>query len=192
MYLAHAESDARIPKNRNVEVALKVPRGDTITSVSEASSLTRREKIILEASFLREVAHQSIIKLIDIRASTPGKENDQCDLPTLVFPPAELDLSSFLNRMPEGQGLPNPLARRWMAQLASAVAHVHSHGILHRDIKPPNCLIFMAASELHGELLGSCLRLADFGMARRMTTRTFSSHSAAQPGRTRQTVPADI
>ena len=128
----------------------------------------------MEASLLREVAHPDIVTLIDVRASTPGKENDPPDVPTLVFPPADGDLSSFLDKMPRGQGLPDALARRLMAQLANAVAHVHAKGILHRDIKPENCLIFFAA-RIQGELLGPALRLADFGMARRVVTPARSS-----------------
>ena len=60
------------------------------------------------------------------------------------------------------------LARRMMGQLAAALAHVHSQGIIHRDVKPGHCLIFLAG-EVHGEFLGPNLVLADFGMARRVS-----------------------
>ena len=80
---------------------------------------------------------------------------------TLVFPPADVDLATFLDRMHRG-ALPTALARRMMGQLAAALAHVHSHGIIHRDVKPGNCLIFLAAG-VHGEFLGPALVLADFG-----------------------------
>jgi serine/threonine protein kinase len=43
------------------------------------------------------------------------------------------------------------------AQLASAVAHVHSRGIAHLDIKPANVLLSPDGG----------VRLADFGIARR-------------------------
>ena len=56
----------------------------------------------MEARLLREVAHPDIVTLIDVRASTPGEEEDPSDLPTLVFPRADGDLSSFLYRMPQG------------------------------------------------------------------------------------------
>ncbi len=141
---------------RSVDLALKVA----------TSGGTTRKKILWEAACLRKVAHAHVIRLLDVRASTPGGEEDPSDLPTLVFPPADVDLATFLDRRPRGV-LPTALARRMMGQLAAALAHVHSHGIIHRDVKPGNCLIFLAA-EVHGEFLGPALVLADFGMARRV------------------------
>ena len=152
---------ARYPRGggpeRSVDLALKV---------ASKSGGTRRKQILWEAACLRKVAHAHVIKLLDVRASTPGGEEDPRDLPVLVFSPADVDLETFLNRRPRGV-LPTALARRMMGQLASALAHVHSHGILHRDVKPGNCLIFLAA-EVHEEFLGPALELADFGMARRV------------------------
>ena len=46
-----ARAPGRNGNNRSVELALKVPRGETLTSESDAS--WRRDKIISEASFLR-------------------------------------------------------------------------------------------------------------------------------------------
>ncbi|CAK0823373.1 unnamed protein product [Prorocentrum cordatum] len=140
---------------RGVDVALKVSRAGG----------TSRQDILWEAACLRTVAHANVLRLIDVRASTPGGERDPDDLPILVFPPADLDLQTFLGRRPGGV-LPPELARRMMRQLAAALAHVHAHNIIHRDVKPENCLIFLA-SEVHGEFLGPSLALADFGTARR-------------------------
>jgi len=141
---------------RGVDVAMKIPRTGTT-----------RKKILWEAACLRKVAHAHVIKLLDVCASTPGGEEDPKDLPTLMFPPADADLASFLDRFDRPRGVPpTALARRLMGQLASALAHVHSHGIIHRDVKPQNCLLFLAA-EVHEELLGPALMLADFGSARR-------------------------
>ena len=46
---------------------------------------TTRKNILWEAAVLRKVAHAHAIRLFDVRASTPGGEEDPCDLPTLVF-----------------------------------------------------------------------------------------------------------
>ena len=148
---------ARYPDTR-VDVALKI---------ADRRGGTSRKRILWEAAALRDVAHAHVIRLLDVCASTPGGEKDPRDLPTLAFPPADMDLATFLDRRPRGV-LPTALARRLMGQLASALAHVHSRGIIHRDVKPGNCLIFFAA-EVHEEFLGPALVLADFGMARRVS-----------------------
>ena len=143
---------------RNEEVALKVATGSS-----------RRPDILWEAALLRALAtHAHIIKLLDVRASTPGGEDAPGDRPTLVFPPADVDLETFLDRRPRGV-LPPALACRMMRQLASALAHVHSHGVIHRDVTPKNCLIFLAGepAEVHKEFIEPALVLAEFGMARR-------------------------
>lgn len=155
---------------------------DLALKYADRSRGARRKNILWEAACLREVAHAHVIKLLDVCASSLGGEKNPSDLPTLVFPPADTDLGTFIHRT---GGLPTALARRMMGQLASALAHVHSHGIIHRDLKPGNCLIFLAA-EVHEEFLGPSLALADFGMARRVsasegTRRCLNALQKVQP-----------
>ena len=85
---------------RSVDLALTFARG-------------ARKDIRSEAAILRKVAHAHAIKLFDVRASTPGGEEGPADVPTLVFPPAGVDLATFLDRRPRGV-LPAVLARRMM------------------------------------------------------------------------------
>ena len=126
---------------RRVDVALKEYQGKF-----------SREDVLWEAACLRKAAHANVVRLIDVRASTPGGERDPDNLPILVFPPADIDLENFLARRPGG-ALPPELARRMMRQLAAALAHIHALCLIHRDVKPGNCLIFLAG-EVHGEFLG--------------------------------------
>lgn len=44
------------------------------------------------------------------------------------------------------------LAKFYMSQLFSALAHIHENGLFHRDVKPENILIS-----------GNSIKLADFG-----------------------------
>lgn len=52
-------------------------------------------------------------------------------------------------------------ARRLMRRLLTALHALHRDGILHRDVKPSNCLL--------GH--GGVLKLGDFGLSRKLTTR---------------------
>ena len=54
------------------------------------------------------------------------------------------------------------LVRRWTAQLAGALAHLHCHRILHRDMKTANVLL----------TLHQAVKLIDFGASRRMSPHT--------------------
>ncbi|XP_011688752.1 PREDICTED: mitogen-activated protein kinase kinase kinase 4 [Wasmannia auropunctata] len=62
-----------------------------------------------------------------------------------------------------GNGLPESLVRKYTHQLLSAVAALHSHGIVHRDIKTAN--IFLTDE-------GNCLKLGDFGSAVQIKAHT--------------------
>ncbi|XP_076227046.1 mitogen-activated protein kinase kinase kinase 4 isoform X3 [Nomia melanderi] len=62
-----------------------------------------------------------------------------------------------------GTGLPESLARKYTHQLLSAVAVLHFHGIVHRDIKTAN--IFLTDE-------GNCLKLGDFGSAVQIKAHT--------------------
>lgn len=62
-----------------------------------------------------------------------------------------------------GNGLPESLVRKYTYQLLSAVAVLHSHGVVHRDIKSAN--IFLTDE-------GNCLKLGDFGSAVQIKAHT--------------------
>ncbi|KAG7211833.1 hypothetical protein KM043_011058 [Ampulex compressa] len=62
-----------------------------------------------------------------------------------------------------GNGLPESLVRKYTHQLVLAVAALHSHGIVHRDIKTAN--IFLTDE-------GNCLKLGDFGSAVQIKAHT--------------------
>ena len=69
-------------------------------------------------------------------------------------------------RKPSSRGVEERVARRYLAQIASALEHLHAHSICHRDVKPENCLFDVVATG--GDIDAAALRLADFGCAREL------------------------
>ncbi|XP_062185811.1 phosphoenolpyruvate carboxylase kinase 1-like [Phragmites australis] len=65
-------------------------------------------------------------------------------------------------RLRRGAPVPEPDAAHVVAQLAGALAHCHSRGVVHRDVKPDNILLDLDPS---GEGGPPRVRLADFGSA---------------------------
>ena len=112
-----------------------------------------KQRFLSEAIFLREVgSHPNIVSLLDVCRLPHG--------PAFVFPKA-IELTKLLcNR--KGQRFPLDYGGivAVSSQLFKGLAHVHSCGIVHTDIKPANVLAlvppgFRFASKLGAEVTGS-------------------------------------
>ncbi|KAL7640207.1 UNVERIFIED_CONTAM: hypothetical protein RMT77_009621 [Armadillidium vulgare] len=100
-----------------------------------------------EISLLKELDHDSIVRLLDVVHAEKKLY--------LVFEYLNQDLKKLFDAGPK-EGLPLNLVRSYMHQLLDGIAFCHSHRILHRDLKPQNLLIDNEGS----------IKLADFGLAR--------------------------
>ncbi|MEW5316437.1 MAG: hypothetical protein WDW38_007810 [Sanguina aurantia] len=99
-----------------------------------------------EVGLLRELSHPHIVTLLDV---FPHKANIK-----LVFELLDMDLEVLIR---DSRGpLPAAHVKGIMHMLLQALSYTHSHGIVHRDVKPNNLLL---ASD-------GTLKLADFGLAR--------------------------
>eukprot|EP01060_Flectonema_neradi_P012570 TRINITY_DN19353_c0_g1_i1.p1 TRINITY_DN19353_c0_g1~~TRINITY_DN19353_c0_g1_i1.p1 ORF type:complete len:303 (+),score=30.91 TRINITY_DN19353_c0_g1_i1:3-911(+) len=75
----------------------------------------------------------------------------------LVFPCYSMTLLAYANGEVEATCCK---IRSLISQLASAISHIHSLGVIHRDVKPENIMISQYG----------LLKLADFGLAREHST----------------------
>lgn len=105
---------------------------------------------IREIALLKELAHENVVRLLDIFCSTAKL--------TLVFEFVDNDLKTYMKSL-RGQHLSPDAVRRLTFQLCRGIEFCHASRILHRDLKPQNLLI-------DGRLR---LKIADFGLARAYT-----------------------
>ncbi|XP_022773819.1 cyclin-dependent kinase B1-2 isoform X2 [Durio zibethinus] len=81
----------------------------------------------------------------------------------LVFEYLDTDLKKFIDSHRKGSNprpLPSSLIQSFLFQLCKGVAHCHSHGVLHRDLKPQNLLL---------DKDKGILKIADLGLGRAFT-----------------------
>ncbi|MEO5568636.1 MAG: bifunctional serine/threonine-protein kinase/formylglycine-generating enzyme family protein [Gemmatimonadaceae bacterium] len=122
-------------------LAVKVLSPDLITSK------TVLERFRREAETVAQLSHPHIVPLHFI-----GQKED-----LLYLAMACIDGGSVADRLEKEGPLPIADASRIISEVASALAHAHKRGVIHRDIKPQNVL-------LDGESGRSLV--TDFGIAR--------------------------
>ncbi|XP_014233574.1 serine/threonine-protein kinase GD17699 [Trichogramma pretiosum] len=102
-----------------------------------------------EVAILRQVSHPNIISLIEEQET-----NDHLFLVMELMKGGDLfDAIAKATKFSEDD------SRIMVTHLCYALAYLHSHNIVHRDVKPENLLVQISGDRI------SCLKLADFGLA---------------------------
>ncbi|XP_042332974.1 cyclin-dependent kinase 6 isoform X1 [Sceloporus undulatus] len=139
---------ARDLKNGGRFVALKRVRVQTSEEGMPLSTI--REVAVLR--HLETFEHPNVVRLFDV--CTVSRTERETKL-TLVFEHVDQDLTTYLNKVPE-PGVPSETIKDMMFQLLRGLDFLHSHRVVHRDLKPQNILVTS-----NGQI-----KLADFGLAR--------------------------
>ncbi|CAM9371827.1 unnamed protein product [Phaeothamnion confervicola] len=109
-----------------------------------------------EVTALRRIQHPNVLRLQDVvEGALLPRGKDMADKDVMVM---VLDLAAggeLFEFMLYTGFFPEVIARTYMVQLVSALAHCHRLGIYHRDIKPENILLDANFQ----------LKLADFGLS---------------------------
>jgi serine/threonine-protein kinase len=107
-----------------------------------------RRRFELEAIAASRMRHPNCVPVIDFGTAD--------DTPFLVM---DFVAGHTLREVLGGVALPIPRALALARQVLAGLAHAHAHGIIHRDVKPENILVW-------SDELGEHLQLADFGLAK--------------------------
>ncbi|MGW7098728.1 serine/threonine-protein kinase [Streptomyces sp. NPDC054838] len=129
------------------EVAVKVFRSGTDTVTAD--------RFCDEAQTLARLSHRALVTVYDTGRHDHG-----------AYMVTELIRGITLRTRIDAGPLSPVQVIRLGAEIASALDHVHAHGIIHRDIKPSNVLLCDDGSPF----------LADFGLS-----RTLDDHSRSAP-----------
>ncbi|XP_032902590.1 cyclin-dependent kinase 6 [Amblyraja radiata] len=139
---------ARDRNNEGRFVALKKVRVQTGEEGMPLSTI--REVAVLRQ--LESFEHPNVVRLFDV--CTVSRTDRETKL-TLVFEHIDQDLTTYLEKAPD-PGVPPETIKDMMFQLLRGLDFLHSHRVVHRDLKPQNILVTSSGQ----------IKLADFGLAR--------------------------
>jgi serine/threonine-protein kinase len=126
------------------QVAVKVLR-------PELAAALGADRFLREIEIAAQLQHPHILPLYD-----SGEADD-----FLFYVMPYVGGESLRGRLERSGELPIPDAVRILREVADALAHAHSHGVVHRDIKPDNVM-----------LTGRHALVADFGVAKAVSEAT--------------------
>ena len=140
----------RDTKSRRVYALKKVCRDHLLSHNGQM----RCEWLIREKRVLEQLEHPFIVRL-------HGTYADAGAIYLLLSVAMGGDLYRLIEKL--GQ-VPEKVARFYISSVVLALAHIHSHEIVYRDLKPENVLL-----DVHG-----FVKVCDFGFAKQISDRTYT------------------
>jgi serine/threonine-protein kinase len=116
------------------------------------------ERVLREAQAAARLNHPGIVTLYEL-----GERSGRAVLVSELVPGATLA------ELREAGGLSDRDVGELAADLCDALAHAHSQGVVHRDVKPENVIV------RHDAHAGKRAKLMDFGVARIAGARTLTA-----------------
>jgi eukaryotic-like serine/threonine-protein kinase len=113
------------------EIAIKIL--DPIRALEESE----QQRFLQEAKILARLSHPNIPAIYDVVFESGS--DDQEPLFQIIFD--YISGQTLRAWMDENGVVPIEKAKSWFTQLASALAHAHGLGVVHRDVKPENIII---------------------------------------------------
>ncbi|MEZ0336031.1 MAG: serine/threonine-protein kinase [Gemmatimonadales bacterium] len=122
----------------------------------EVATIIGAERFRREIEIVRGMSHPGIVPLTDFGSAA--------DLLFYVMP--YIDGESVYERVQREGRFPLTDALRITHEIAQALGHAHSRGVLHRDVKPENILLAGYSARAGGAATSWHALVADFGLAR--------------------------
>ena len=156
------------------QVAVKVIRTDTSRYPDTQAARDAARLFLREMQAIARLDHMNILPVY----GSGEKSVNGAKLMFMVMPyRRQGSLADWLQKRDTARPLSLKDTERIVKQAANALQHAHNHRIIHQDIKPSNFLI-QGEAEHPGQLN---LQLADFGVAKLMTTTSESQTIRGTP-----------
>lgn len=144
-------------RHLNTKVALKT------MNITEMKDSYMKKHYKREALLLSKLSHPSIIALFEVMET----KNHYC----IVLEFGGENLCDYVRAQKRGR-LDEITARTMARQLASAVSHMHSRYVVHRDIKLENIMVNQATKKV---------KLGDFGLSNLYDQKTMLMTNCGSP-----------